>query len=263
MFCIGRDHRIDEKERLMFRKWQGILIAAVLAAATPSFGAIYNDATGDLHDGTGGGANFTGFTHLDIASVEVTNDATDIYFTFTLQGDVIATDWGKYMVGIDIDGNDATGDDNGNGWVRPITMNPDGMDYWIGTWVDSGNGAELRRWDGAAWQLDLATYNPPPGDITMNKTQFTGTVKVPLASMGLSNGDMFFFDAYSSGGGGGDSAVDALSSSTPSITDWGGPFNSPGNSGLSKYTVIPEPGTIVLVGLGALGIRLGCRRRRK
>jgi hypothetical protein len=97
----------------------------------------------------------------------------------------------------------------------------------------------------------------------MNTTQFTGTVKVPLASMGLSNGDMFWFDAYSSGGGGNDSAIDALSSSTPSVTDWGGPFNSPGNSGLSKYTVIPEPGTIVLVALGGLAIGLGCLRRRK
>jgi hypothetical protein len=246
----------------MNRKWQPILICALLAAAAPSFGSTtYNDATGDLHDGTGGGANLTGFTHLDIASVEVSNDSTDLSFTFTLVGDVIATDWGKYMVGID---TGAGGDTASNGWSRPISMNPAGMEYWIGTWVDSGNGAELRSWNGAAWQLDEATYNAPPNnDITMGKTQYTATVTVPLSNLGLSNGDSFDFDVYSSGGGGGDSAIDALSSSTPSVTDWGGPFNSPGNSGLRTYTVIPEPATLAMLGLGALAIGLGCLRRRK
>jgi hypothetical protein len=244
----------------MYRFRQLILSAAVLAAAAPSFGAVYSDATGDLHDGTGGGANFTGFTHLDIASVEVSNDATDIAFAITLVGDIVATDWGKYMIGIS---TGPGGDIASNGWARPISMNPAGMEYWIGTWVDSGNGAELRSWDGAAWQLDLATYNPPPGDINMSKTQFTATVSVPLADLGLGIGDSFEFDVYSSGGGSGDSAVDALSSSTPSITDWGGPYNSPGNSGLRSYTVIPEPATIAMIGLGALAIGLGCLRRRK
>jgi hypothetical protein len=244
----------------MIRKLRPILIvSAMLAAAAPSFGAIYSDATGDLHDGTGGGANFTGFTHLDIASVEVTNDATDLSFTFTLVGDIVATDWGKYMVGIN---TAAGGDTASNGWTRPISMNPAGMEYWIGTWVDSGNGAELRSWNGASWQLDEATYNAPPNnDITMGKTQYTATVTVPLANLGLGIGDSFEFDVYSSGGGGGDSAVDALSRATPSITDWGGPFNS--DAGLRTYTVIPEPGTLAMLGLGALAIRLGCRRRRK
>jgi hypothetical protein len=237
----------------MLRTSQAIFFVALLAAAAPSFGGTsYSDATGDLAVGP---------SILDIVSVEVSNDATDISFTFTLAGDIVATDWGKYMVGIDIDGNDATGDVNGNGWVRPITMNPDGMDYWIGTWVDFGNGAELRSWDGAAWQLDLATYNPDP--ISISKTQYTATVTVPLASMGLGIGDMFWFDAYSSGGGGSDSAIDALSSSTPSVTDWDGPFNSPGDTGLRKYTVIPEPATLAMLGLGGLAIGLGCLRRRR
>jgi hypothetical protein len=140
-------------------------------------------------------------------------------------------------------------------------MNPDGMDYWIGTWVDFGNGAELRSWNGASWQLDLATYNPDP--ISMSKTQYTAKVTVPLASMGLNVGDMFWFDAYSSGGGGSDSAIDALSSNSPSVTDWDGPFNSPGDSGLRLYTVVPEPMTLAIVGLGALAMGIGGRRRRK
>jgi hypothetical protein len=241
-----------------------IALAATLVAGTSQASTIYNDATGDLNDGTVGD-NFTGFTHLDIASVEVSNDATDLSFSITLVGDIQATDWGKYMIGIST--NNSTGDTAGNGWGRPISMSPDGMDYWIGTWVDSGNGAEQYAWNsgGPSWDLKEATYNgPPDNDISMGTTQFTATVSVPLANLGLGAGDMFWFDVYSSGGGGGDSAVDALSSSVPSITTWGGPFNSPGDSGLSKYTVvIPEPASLVLLGLGALAVGLGYLRRRK
>ena len=235
-------------------------LAAVLLAA-PGQAATFTDATGDLNDGTVGD-NLSGFSHLDIASVEVTNDATDISFAITLVGDIQATDWGKYMIGIST--SNATGDPNSNGWGRPITMSPDGMDYWIGTWVDSGNGAEQYSWDGAAWNLDEATYNGPPNnDISIGTTQFTATVTVPLANLGLGLGDMIWFDAYSSGGGGGDSAVDALSSSVPSVTTWGGPFNSPGDSGLSKYTVVPEPATLALLGVSGMAISFSCWRRRK
>lgn len=239
------------------------LLSVVLMAGISQASTIYNDATGDLNDGSGGGADFTGFTFLDIASVEVSNDATDLSFSLTLVGDIQATDWGKYMIGINT--NSSTGDTFGNGWGRPISMSPDGMDYWIGTWVDSGNGAEQYKWNGASWDLKEATYNgPPDNDISIATSQFTATVTVPLANLGLSPGDMFWFDAYSSGGGGGDSAVDALSSSVPSITDWPGPFNSPGDSGLRKYTVaVPEPTTLALLGLATLAMGLGCLRRWK
>lgn len=243
-----------------------VALSVMLLAAT-SHAAVYNDATGDLNNGDPNGttADLSGFTHLDIASVEVTNDATDLTFKFTLVGDILATDWGKYMVGISTD--NSTGDTSGNGWARPISMSPAGMNYWIGTWVDSGNGAEIYSWSdpNGPWNLDEATYNgPPDNDISIATSQFMATVTVPLANLGLSPGDMFWFDAYSSGGGGSDSAVDALSSSVPSITDWGGPFNSPGNSGLAKYTVVvPEPATLALIGLSGLAIGIGCLRRRR
>ena len=241
----------------MIKKLQLLLMSAVLATASTTFGDTYNDATGDL------GATFSSFSHLDIASVEVTNTATDIAFTFTLVGDIIATNWGKYMIGID---TGAGGDTAGNGWGRPITMNPAGMDYWIGTWVDGTppNGAEQWTWGGAAWSVTEATYNTAPNnDITMGTTQFTATVTVPLANLGLNIGDTLNFDAYSSGGGATDGAVDALSSSTPSIADWGNAFNSPGDTGLRSYTVVPEPTTFGLIGVGAVAFGLARWRRRK
>jgi hypothetical protein len=77
--------------------------------------------------------------------------------------------------------------------------------------------------------------------------------------MGLSVGNTFFFDAYSSGGGGGDSAIDALANPNVSVTGWGGPYTSGGSNPIYSYTVVPAPGAVALLGLAGLMAR---RRRR-
>ena len=105
----------------------------------------YTDAVGDIDPGisTAGGT-------LDMLGMEVTNDSTDITFTLTVNGDVSTTDWGKFMVGIATGG---TGTTTGNGWSRPINLSSPvgGMDYWIGSWVDGGGGAEFYNYDGIGW----------------------------------------------------------------------------------------------------------------
>jgi hypothetical protein len=147
------------------------------------------------------------------------------------------------MVGID---STAGGDPIGNGWGRPIGMSS-GMDFWLGAWADSGNGLELRNWNGASWGLQAASYNAVPPLATPTKTSSSITLTVPLGYMGLSGGNIFFFDVYTSGGGGGDGAVDALANPNPSIANWGDSYNSGNN--ILTYVVVPEPGTLVLLAL--------------
>ena len=216
----------------------------------------YTDAVGDIDPGisTAGGT-------LDMLGMEVTNDSTDITFTLTVNGDVSTTDWGKFMVGIATGG---TGTTTGNGWSRPINLSSPvgGMDYWIGSWVDGGGGAEFYNYDGIGWTgpSSLAGFSFAAG--ASSTISFTLT----LSSLGLAPNDVFYFDAYSSGGGGGDSAIDALANPNISITDWGQTYTSSTTGdaglGLNSYQVVPKPSTYALLVISALGLAGYAARRR-
>lgn len=225
------------------KKLLALLVAGLMAGAVSA--DTYLDATGDL--GTSP-VDFSGFTHLDISQVDVTSDGTIISFIISVVQNPITSpnNWGNYMVGID---TTAGGDSLGNGWSRPISMT--GMDYWLGSWVDGGGD------DGQQWNY-TGTWNGPSA-LTVVTNANTISLTTTLASLGLAGGETIKFDVYTSGGGGGDSAVDALSSATPSITTWGGPYDTAGN-GLS-YQVVPEPGTLALVGL--FGVIAGVRYLRR
>lgn len=220
-----------------------------------AWAATYTDSSGDIDAGISSG-NGT----LDILSMEVTHTATDLLFALTLNGNISTTDWGTFMIGIATGG---TGTTTGNGWSRPINLDSPigGMDYWIGSWVNSGGGSQLWAYNGTSWANNgaLPGYTMTPG--AQSVLSFTAS----LATLGLEEGDTFYFDAYSSGGGGTDSAVDALSNPNVSITSWSQTYtSSTGGNGLYSYTVsaIPEPATLSLIGFGALSM-LGLRRRRR
>lgn len=195
-------------------------VATMAFCASISRADTYADPTGDT---------FPVNAILDITSVEVTNTATDMIFKIKVAGDPVATDWGKYMISIQVT-NGAVGDTAGNGWGRPITAGAGagpvgGMNYWVGSWVDSGNGAELRSYN-AAWLLQSATYDPNPDAISVSKNTNSVTIQFKYSGLGAGFGDTIYFDVYSSGGGGSDSAVDALSRADQTIANWGDAFVS-------------------------------------
>lgn len=224
-------------------------LVSVTAAVNANPGIVYNDVTGDIAPGIS-----TGNGTLDLVSMEVSNTSTDIQFKLTVNGNIGTTDWGKFMIGMST-GNPGT--TSGNGWGRPINMSSTvgGMDFWVGSWVDSGGAAQLYSYTTGSWSEPAA----PGGFARAAGAQSTITYTLSLASLGLNNGDTFFFDAYSSGGGGSDSAVDALANPNYAISGWGGPYTSSSATGIFSYTVVPAPGALALLGVAGL---IGARKRR-
>ena len=214
---------------------------------------IYNDASGDIDPGLA-----TGNGTLDLLSLEITNTATDIVFSLTVNGSVNDVNWGKFMIGIAQGGGDTS--TNGNGWSRPINMSAPngGMTRWIGSWVDGGGGAENRVFSEGAWSLAGATYNSNFGGLSFGGNNITYTMS--LASLGMNLGDTFYFDAYSSGGGGGDTAIDALANPNISVAGWGDVYTSGGANPVFSYTVVPAPAALAL--MGAFGLVRGRRSRK-
>jgi len=225
---------------------------ALQAHAAPGV-TTFNDAINDIDPGIS-----TGSGTLDLVKMEVSNTNSDVMFKLTVNGNIGSTDWGKFMIGIA--NNKGYGTSSSDGWARPITMSANGgMTNWIGSWVDGGGGAENRS-NQTSWGLTGATYNGNFGGFSLSAgAQSTITFTVAIASLGMSIGDTFSFDAYSSGGGNGDSAVDALANPNVSITSWGQPYDS-GASNSFSYTLsaVPAPGAIALIGVAGL---MGRRRR--
>jgi len=225
---------------------------ALQAQAAPGV-TTFNDAINDIDPGIS-----TGSGTLDLVKMEVSNTDSDVMFKLTVNGNIGSTDWGKFMIGIA--NNKGYGTGSSDGWGRPITMSANGgMTNWIGSWVDGGGGAENRS-NQTSWGLTGATYNGNFGGFSLSAgAQSTITFTVAIASLGMSIGDTFSFDAYSSGGGNGDSAVDALANPNVAITSWGQPYDS-GASNSFSYTLsaVPAPGAIALIGVAGL---MGRRRR--
>ena len=233
-----------------------LIAAATMIGMNSAFAAqTYTDAIGETINSASGTIDFVG--------AEVSNTATDLVISLKVNGNVGTTDWGKFMIGIATTKTDGT--TSGNGWNRPINLSAPsgkGMDFWTGALVDGGGGSELHKYTSGtptgSWS-NIGSSNQQIGTYATDKSLLTYTYS--LATLGVTVGDTIYFDAYSSGGGGTDGAIDALANSAQSISDWGNSYTSSG-SNLNSYTLVPEPSTGMLMGLGVAGL-LVVRRFRK
>lgn len=214
-----------------------LFVAAGVAQAAPS---VYNDAENDLFD--------NGFSNLDIKSVTVDNDATNVYIKVETRG---FANWTKYMMYF----NCSTASDftSTNAWARPVNLTTN-ISHYLGSWADAPNANQQNwSWDGFNWNLDSTTDNNQ-SQIGANIMMFT----ISRAQLGLTSaGDVLLFDVATSGGGGTDPGVDHLSRSDMATPGWGTASTS-GN--FLAYTMqVPAPGSVALLGMG--GLLVGRRRR--
>ena len=205
--------------------------AALLCTATlQAQPTIYADAVGD----TSTNLPIWGGT-VDIVKMEVSDTETDLLFNLTVNGNVMVDTLGKFMIGIANMKAAGTTNSNGNGWSRPINLiagPTNGMTHWVGSWVDGTTGSQFWVYNGTSW-----SQSGSPGFSQATNTNGTSTISytVSKASLGVTNGDTIFFDAYSAGGGSTDSAIDALSNPNVATTTWSGPYTSSTNTGISSY----------------------------
>jgi len=221
-------------------------ISALVLASVPAQAAtLYPDATGDFT----GGAGF-----LDMTSASVDNNATTLTFTINLASDpsVPANNWGTHLIGFD-----TSPGGNGNiagpgGWSKNIQMSQGGMDFFVGNWLNNGGGnpagATLYSWSGSAWNAVTSTGGANPFNINAAVNSSSVIVSLDFAALGLSVGNTFNFDVYSSTTGN-DNVLDALASAG-SMSWNSNPFDS--GAGVYSYTVIPEPGTITVLSASLL-----------
>jgi len=221
---------------VMTNTHRSIALMLSIAGAAGAHAGTYLDAQFDLFD--------NGLANLDIASVDVSNTATHITFTVETRG---YANWTKYLFFFNSGAANQTGT---NAWNRPLNMNGQTIDHFIGSWVDAPD-TNAQNWSyNGAWNLDF-TFSNDQSDTGNNRVSWT----VLLSDLGLVIGSSLLFDVGTSGGGDGDTTVDLLSRDDQA-TDW---WTNPATSGeFRKYDVIPAPGSAAL-----LGLALGALRRRR
>jgi phage pi2 protein 07 len=214
-----------------------LAFVAVAGLATAAQAAVtYTDAQNDLFD--------NGFGNLDIASVVVSHDASNLYVTVNTRS---YQNWTKYMLYFRT--TNTVDETSSNAWNRPVTLNTN-IDRYIGSWVDApANNQQNWSFDGLQWNLDNTSSNDQ-SQTGSNAVTFT----ISRAFLGLTTDGTVFFDVATSGGGN-DPGVDHLSQSGQATSGWG----NPSSSGQFAAYVIPAPGAFALLGLG--GLVAGRRRR--
>lgn len=209
---------------------------------TSAWSIVFNDAIGDLN----APMNTYGNPNADLASLEITNTAADITFKFTTNSaDILSPDWIKLNAILrKIGGTPGAG----NGWNRPYSL-VGGATAFVGGWVDGGGSGQAWTTDGVTWSQNASTTPTIAGG--------SASYTFNLSALGLAVGDVFVFDATTTGGGGNDSAWDPLSQSSGQITDPGQATELPSQL---TYQVVPEPATMAALGLGIASM---IRRRKK
>jgi len=195
------------------KRTSALLAGFAIVAGT----AMTQVATDPSGDGTAPGGV------VDLTALYVSESGANVEFALDTVGNIVATDWGKYLFYIETDNAAAPvgGASAGNGWGRPI--NPDGVNltpkYWLAGWVDGGNGAELYELSTApsTWTLLDATYDGSP-QISISKTTNKVTFVVPKSLLGSPNNVSVV--GMASGGGATDTAVDSVPSHTDPV-NWG------------------------------------------
>ncbi len=161
-----------------------------------------------------------GFEHLDLGRLYVCNDVDYWYFAFEADDDVLATNWGKYMIEIDTT-NDAAGA-TVDAWGRNVVISdPHKPEFSLRSWVDGGGAysaakTQVWAWDGASWSTDGALDDAAVAEGT------TSVFEWKVAKTRIGSPSTIWCEVFTTAGGGGDNAQDTSNDPADdwNATDW-------------------------------------------
>jgi uncharacterized repeat protein (TIGR01451 family) len=145
---------------------------------------------------------------MDLLDLHVAEDTSYLYFAFTINADITATNWGKYAIYVDTtgDGSGATSD----AWTRNVAVDdPHKPEYGLYSWVDcptyDPSCTEIYAWNGSGWN------GPSTLDaVAKATTGITSTLEWQIQKSRLGNPDEIWVEAWSTGGGSSDNAQDTI-----------------------------------------------------
>lgn len=207
----------------------------------PALGSVYTDPEGDIA---------TGNPNLDITSVEISDNGTDLVVRMTVAD--LNADWGNYMFFMDAWAGGSG--DNDNPWGRDVS-GLGGMDIFVGSWINGGGGASAHEFVPASGWGTLPYSVSVWADWDNNTIQWNFYDLV--AGLTLDGITGFDFEAATTGGNWGDPAIDLIGAEGVQ-PGWGN-----GSHSIDRlhydFTTVPAPGALALLGIAGLASR---RRRR-
>jgi hypothetical protein len=235
-------HQLPVRSRKLLAGIAALTVAQAAGATT------YNDVSGDNY----------GPSYVDIDNVVVTNTATDITFQINLNPTANLTHvdgsgnfdrhYGKYQIGLQTGPGGNT--DIMNNFGNQIGISS-GVNYSLLGWADNiatpANPGDPPQgydgtfhWNGSSWDTVAGNASSPFVDTPTVITDTSISYTIPLATLGLSAGNTFKFDVWTTFPGGGQSAYDALGKQSLT-TDPGTPYGTP-----APYDSATSPGSTLL-----------------
>lgn len=266
-----------QKNRVRPLLLAGAAAAAVFSHAALSRATVYTDTAGDNNGGT---------VNEDIIGAVITNDATNINFTINLNtaANLASSDASYEHIELALQTGPGGYTSLSNPYSESIGVSSGWNYYALGylytptsgpnTGVAGTFGADLYSGTSSGYSQITSAFST--SDVTTGTPSVT--ITIPLATLGLTAGSQFYFDAYTTYSGGSQGAYDALDNPTYTFgTPYAGtyftPYDSNPNGNVSgaqqqtnslfgtaayQYTVtgVPEPASLGLLGFaGAMALK--------
>jgi len=193
----------------------GTTLAGAEGFGTPTMDGIPDGVygTAEASDPAGDGA---GNANMDLLDLYVCNDASYWYFCFTINDDISVTNWGKYLLHIDIDGATGSGSTTPS-WARAVTFSdPHLPEYSLNSWVDNPpyDASHTQFWQyTGSWSQSGGI-----DAVALDAGTISG-IEWKIEKSRIGDPDSLWCEVFSTGGGDSDNARDTANDPAD---DWNG-----------------------------------------